>query len=161
MTSYADDCEAIRQLAAEYNWRLDAGEVEAWVACFTEDGAFSCVGLPEGDPRGGEHVGHAALLAYGRQHYAINQGRVRHWNWNLLIDVDGDLDLDIAPDDDDVAERPPRRRHVGLIWRLIELVVKLIIVILAYRVGPFFGSAVLFYFVLRALLRRRCRPSPT
>ena len=90
MSRYADDCEAIRQLAARYNWRLDAGDVAGWVACFTEDGAFSCVGLPPDDPRGGVHKGHDALHAYGKSHYAINQGRVRHWNWNLLIDVDGD-----------------------------------------------------------------------
>ena len=90
MGRYADDCEEIRQLAAEYNWRLDAGDVEAWVACFTEDGSFSCVGLPEGDLRGGIHTGRETLREYGRNHYAINKGRVRHWNWNLLIDVDGD-----------------------------------------------------------------------
>lgn len=90
MSGYAEDCEAIRRLAAEYNWSLDAGKVEAWVACFTEDGVFSCVGLPADDPRGGAHKGHDALRAYGKGHYAINQGRVRHWNWNLLIDVDGD-----------------------------------------------------------------------
>jgi len=90
MGQHLEDLEAIRRLAAEYNWHLDAGEVEDWVACFTEDGAFTCVGLPPGDPRGGTHKGHDALRAYGTSHYAINQGRVRHWNWNLLIDVSGD-----------------------------------------------------------------------
>ncbi len=48
MSQYTDDCEAIRQLAARYNGCLDAGEIEGWVACFTEDGVFSCIGLPEG-----------------------------------------------------------------------------------------------------------------
>lgn len=90
MSHYTDDCEAIRRLAAQYNWCLDAGEIEGWVACFTEDGVFSCVGLPEGDPRGGSHKGHDAIRAYHQGHFAINKGRVRHWNWNLLIDVDGD-----------------------------------------------------------------------
>ena len=90
MADALGDLEAIRRLIAEYNWRLDAGAVEEWVACFTEDGVFSCVGLPEGDPRGGSHKGHEALKAYGEAHYAINQGRVRHWNWNLVIDIDGD-----------------------------------------------------------------------
>jgi len=90
MGSEADDFEAIRRLVAEYNWHLDAGNVDDWVACFTEDGAFSCVGLPPDDPRGGIHKGHDALRAYGKSHYAINQGRVRHWNWNLLIDLAGD-----------------------------------------------------------------------
>ena len=90
MGQYADDCEAIRQLAAEYNWRLDAGEVEAWVDTFTEDGSFACVGLPEGEPRGGKHKGHETLRDYGKNHFAINKGRVRHWNWNLLIEVNGD-----------------------------------------------------------------------
>ena len=90
MGQHADDCEAIRLLVAKYNWHLDAGEVDDWVACFAEDGIFSCVGLPPNEPRGGVHKGHEALRAYGKSHYAINQGRVRHWNWNLLIEVTDD-----------------------------------------------------------------------
>lgn len=90
MTQHAGDLEEIRRLAAEYNWHLDAGEVDAWVECFSEDGEFSCVGLPADDPRGGTHKGREALHAYGVSHYAINKGRVRHWNWNILIDIDGD-----------------------------------------------------------------------
>ncbi len=84
------DHEAIRQLLARYNWAIDFGDVDGWAACFTEDGAFTCLGLPEGDPRGGTHQGHAALRAYATAHYARAQGRARHWNWNLLIEVAGD-----------------------------------------------------------------------
>ncbi|MDP6709279.1 MAG: nuclear transport factor 2 family protein [Alphaproteobacteria bacterium] len=90
MTGQADDHEDIRQLGARYNWAIDFGDIDAWVDCFTEDGVFTCVGLPDGDPRGGSHQGREALQAYGTAHYAHNKGRARHWNWNLLIEVDGD-----------------------------------------------------------------------
>ena len=35
-----DDYEAIRQLVARYNVAFDDLDVNAWVACFTEDGFF-------------------------------------------------------------------------------------------------------------------------
>ena len=91
MTQRADDHENIRQLMARYNWAIDFGDIDAWVDCFTDDGVFSCVGLPEDDPRGGTHEGREALHAYGLAHYARSKGRARHWNWNLIIDIDGDI----------------------------------------------------------------------
>ena len=84
------DHEEIRQLLARYNWAIDFGDVDGWADCFTEDGEFTCVGLPDGDPRGGTHQGRAALRAYAVGHFERARGRARHWNWNLLIEVDGD-----------------------------------------------------------------------
>jgi ketosteroid isomerase-like protein len=85
----ADDCEAIRQLVARYNFAIDLGQVDDWVACFTPDGVFECLGLPEGAVTGGRHEGADALRRYAEGHFDQNQGRARHWNWNLLIEADG------------------------------------------------------------------------
>ena len=45
---------------------------------------------PDGAPLGGKHEGKDALRAYAESHFAINQGRARHWNWNLVIEGSGD-----------------------------------------------------------------------
>jgi hypothetical protein len=91
MAPSADDAEAIRQLLTRYNFAIDFGDAETWVACFTPDGAFECIGVPEGSPMGGRHEGADALLAYARGHYATAKGHARHWNWNIDIDIDGDI----------------------------------------------------------------------
>lgn len=83
------DYEDIRQLLARYNLAIDLGRIDDWVGCFTPDGVFECVGLPDGAPLGGRHQGTDALKAYAETHYDINKGRARHWNWNLLIEADG------------------------------------------------------------------------
>ena len=90
MTLSAEDHIAIQQLLANYNWAVDFGDVQAWAATFAPDGVFECVGLPDGAPLGGRHVGTEALVAYATRHFEINQGRARHWNWNLVIDGEGD-----------------------------------------------------------------------
>lgn len=90
MGQRADDHEDIRQLLARYNWAIDLGDIDGWVDCFTDDGTFTCLGLPDGAALGGRHEGREALHAYGSTHYGINKGRARHWNWNPLIEVDGD-----------------------------------------------------------------------
>ena len=90
MALSADDHVDIQQLLARYNWAVDFGDTTGWADCFTADGVFECLGLPEGAPLGGRHTGRDALVAYATRHYEINQGRARHWNWNLLIDGDGD-----------------------------------------------------------------------
>ncbi len=90
MAMSAIDYEDIRQLLARYNFSIDLGDPDGWVACFTPDGAFECTGVPEGSPFGGRHEGSAALLAYATNHYAIAKGHARHWNWNMEIDGDGD-----------------------------------------------------------------------
>ena len=86
MALNADDHIEIQQLLARYNWAVDFGETSSWADCFTPDGIFECLGLPEGAPLGGRHVGRDALIAYATRHFEINQGRARHWNWNVLID---------------------------------------------------------------------------
>jgi hypothetical protein len=90
MTPSADEAEAIRQLLTRYNFAIDFGDAEAWTACFTSDGTFECIGVPEGSPMGGRHVGADGLLAYAQRHFATAKGHARHWNWNIDIDIDGD-----------------------------------------------------------------------
>lgn len=84
------DHEDIRQLLARYNIAIDLGHIANWVDCFTPDGVFECIGLPDGSALGGRHEGADALRAYAESHFSINKGRARHWNWNLLIDAVGD-----------------------------------------------------------------------
>jgi SnoaL-like domain len=84
------DYEEIRQLLARYNFAIDLGDADGWAACFTEDGVFECLGLPEGSPFGGRYEGSAALRAYATMHFGVYKGRARHWNWNLEIDGDGE-----------------------------------------------------------------------
>ena len=91
------DHEDIRQLLARYNLAIDLGRIGQWVECFTPDGVFECVGLPDGAPLGGRHEGVDALRAYAETHYGINKGRARHWNWNLLVEA-ADLGLELTPD---------------------------------------------------------------
>ena len=90
MALQPSDYEEIRQLLARYNFAVDFGHIDEWVDTFTADGTFSCVGLPDGAPLGGKHEGKDALRASAESHFAINQGRARHWNWNLLIEGSGD-----------------------------------------------------------------------
>jgi hypothetical protein len=91
MTSLTpQDHEDIRQLLARYNLAIDLGRIGQWVDCFTADGVFECLGLPDGAALGGRHEGPDALRAYAETHFGINQGRARHWNWNLVVDPAGD-----------------------------------------------------------------------
>jgi len=92
MTPSPDDAEDIRQLLTRYNLAIDLGDPDAWVACFTPDGVFECVGVPEGSPMGGRHVGRDGLHFYATRHYATTKGHARHWNWNLDIDIDAEAD---------------------------------------------------------------------
>jgi hypothetical protein len=90
MTLTLHDHEEIRQLIARYNFAIDLGASADWAGCFTPDGVFECVGVPDDSPLGGRHIGHDALEAYAVMHYGIHKGRARHWNWNLLVEGDGD-----------------------------------------------------------------------
>jgi SnoaL-like domain len=90
----AEDHEQIRQLLGRYNFAIDLGDTEAWADCFTPDGVFECVGVPDDSPLGGRHQGREALVAYAITHFGINKGRVRHWNWNLVVDgADGSASM--------------------------------------------------------------------
>ena len=82
------DYEEIRQLGARYNVAIDSGDVDGWAACFVSDGVFECLGLPDGSPFGGRHVGTEAMRAYATTHFSFAKGKARHWNWNLVIDGD-------------------------------------------------------------------------
>ena len=90
MSLTPEDHEEIRQLLARYNFAIDLGDVEGWLACFTPDGTFECLGLPDGSPFGGKHVGADGLRAYCTTNVAINKSRSRHGNFNLVVEGDGD-----------------------------------------------------------------------
>src|SRR5688500_3462552 len=67
----------IQQLYARYTHACDLGDVDGWIACFTEDGALNAT------------KGHAALrtmatAAMKNQEETNTKGR--HWNANLIID---------------------------------------------------------------------------
>ncbi len=80
-----EDRGEILDLLSRYNFAIDLGDTHGWADCFTPDGSFECLGLPDGSPMGGSHAGRDALVAYAQGHYDVNQGRARHWNWNTLI----------------------------------------------------------------------------
>jgi ketosteroid isomerase-like protein len=76
------DVIAIQKLYADYNHLVDAGEVDAWVALFTEDGVFDPGLLPT-------ISGAAALAEFAAALPALIPGG-RHHVSNLSISVDGD-----------------------------------------------------------------------
>ena len=60
----------IQQLYAKYNWAIDAGDTDAYVALYTADGSFNNFQGQEG----------LRKFMSGRA-----AGNTRHWNTNLLI----------------------------------------------------------------------------
>lgn len=60
----------IQQLYARYNWVIDAGDVEGYVALYTPDGSFNTFNGADG----------LRTFMKGRQ-----AGTRRHWNSNLII----------------------------------------------------------------------------
>jgi len=60
----------IQQLYARYNWAIDAGEVEGYVALYTPDGTFNTYNSADG------------LRTFMKSRAA---GTRRHWNSNLVI----------------------------------------------------------------------------
>ena len=85
--STADQLE-IQALVTRYNRAIDHGDVEAWVACFTEDGSF------EGVP--GRHEGRAALRALAQELADGAEGArfrpMQHWTTNFVIEYEGGPD---------------------------------------------------------------------
>lgn len=75
---------AIQALVTRYNRAVDRGDVEGWVACWTEDGVFD--GIP------GRHEGHAALRAFAEDLAHGPGGEpfrpMRHWTSNFVIEVE-------------------------------------------------------------------------
>jgi hypothetical protein len=66
----AQDYIDIQQLYARYNWAIDAGDVEGYVALYTPDGSFNTFTGADG----------LRTFMKGRQ-----PGTRRHWNSNLVI----------------------------------------------------------------------------
>ena len=89
--SPADHAE-ITDLYAQYNLASDAGDAEAYAACFTPDGTLLVQGLsllPTGAmQRGGELrvQGREALVAFKNRDAGGRNGRYRrHWNGSLAL----------------------------------------------------------------------------
>lgn len=69
-TLSAQDYVDIQQLYAKYNWTIDAGDIEGYVALYTPDGSFNTFNGAEG------------LRTFMKNRQA---GTRRHWNSNLVI----------------------------------------------------------------------------
>ncbi len=69
-TLSAQDYADIQQLYARYNWAIDAGDVEGYVALYTPDGSFNTF------------TGADGLRTFMKSRPA---GTRRHWNSNLVI----------------------------------------------------------------------------
>jgi hypothetical protein len=76
-----EDQLAIRELVARYNYAIDEGRPDEWVATFVPDGTFESSAL-------GTHTGADALLAFAHGYIAAFTGR--HCTSDFVIDVDGD-----------------------------------------------------------------------
>lgn len=75
-----DDIEAIKQLVARYNLAFDYGDVDAYLATWTEDGLFHRSNALR------SYQGHEAL----RELITTFPVQGRHVSTNFVIDVDGD-----------------------------------------------------------------------
>jgi hypothetical protein len=72
---------AIRELVARYNYAIDEGRPEEWVATFVPDGTFESSAL-------GKHTGPEGLLAFAKGYIAAFNGR--HCTSDFVVEVDGD-----------------------------------------------------------------------
>jgi uncharacterized protein (TIGR02246 family) len=81
----ADDHLAIGDLFARYMWALDAGDVEALVSCFTEDGSLE-------SPAVGVYSGRDNIRAFAQRfaQFRARGTQLRHVISNLLVETDGD-----------------------------------------------------------------------
>lgn len=78
-----EDRIAIRELMARYNFAIDFGDIEAYLACFTEEGGFSNIY--------GSSKGQIALRRYISERTAERQELpLRHMATNIIIEVKGD-----------------------------------------------------------------------
>ena len=84
----------IQELVTRYNYAIDRGDVDAWVECFTEDGAFEGIF--------GRLEGRAALHAFATELTTGPAGErlrpMRHWTTNFVIDPDGEAGGDLGGD---------------------------------------------------------------
>jgi hypothetical protein len=80
-TPDAQDCAEIHNLYAYYNLTSDAGDAEAYVSCWTDDGALR---IPE---LGFEMKGRDALIAFKKKDKAGRAGKYRrHWNGAIFLE---------------------------------------------------------------------------
>lgn len=77
------DKEAIRELRAEYCFRADARDWEAWADVFTEDGRIEVEQL-------GTYEGRDRIIQFGEEVIAGEYQWFSHMVHNGVIDVDGD-----------------------------------------------------------------------
>jgi uncharacterized protein (TIGR02246 family) len=89
MPIVASDSEDIRALIARYAFALDLGAAEEFATCFTDNGSFEIVGLPEGHPFARRFEGRDALAEFHTRFRAATGGRLRHLAVNVEIHVDG------------------------------------------------------------------------
>jgi 3-phenylpropionate/cinnamic acid dioxygenase small subunit len=89
MTLSALDHEEIRSLLARYNFGIDFGDADAWVACFADDGVMRVEGVPADHPFARPVVGRDALRTFIEGFAQATGGRTRHWNTNIEITDDG------------------------------------------------------------------------
>jgi uncharacterized protein (TIGR02246 family) len=85
MVASVEDRFAISDLFVRYANALDTGDVEAIVACFTEDGSME-------SPVTGTHTGHDEIRTFS-QRFAVlpDKGvQLRHSVSNFTMDVDGE-----------------------------------------------------------------------
>jgi hypothetical protein len=76
-----EDQFAIRELVARYNYAIDEGRAEEWVATFVPDGTFESSAL-------GKHTGREALLMFAKGYIEAFPGR--HCTSDFVIEINGD-----------------------------------------------------------------------
>lgn len=91
MTLSAVDHQQITDALVRSNLALDQADIDAWVACFTEDGVFqiddasgTLFARRSGEEELRDYARRAARSSYGA-------GVTRRWNGNLLIEGDNAL----------------------------------------------------------------------
>ena len=108
--SLLEEKDAIREVLAEYCFRLDGGDYDGMAALFTEDGTW--------DTAFGKGTGRAAIAQLARDIRARagdNRPRAIHLVTNIVIKLDGDdgrgaLELDRRAEQPGRAEDRLRRR---------------------------------------------------
>jgi uncharacterized protein (TIGR02246 family) len=122
---YLEDVESIRQLVARYCHYIDSVQIEEWLDCFTENGAF--------DFFGSRTEGREALRELGAGMEATQASTpMRHIVTNVIVDVDGDTATSSSYLQILMADRPPtmmtsgryqdRLQRVDGRWRFVERV---------------------------------------
>jgi uncharacterized protein (TIGR02246 family) len=85
--SLLEEKDAIREVLAEYCFRLDGGDYEGMAALFTEDGTW--------ETAFGKGAGRAAIAQHARDIRARagdNRPRAMHLVTNIVITLDGDAE---------------------------------------------------------------------